>query len=298
MTKAVFTGGEARLFILLPVHNRRETTVRFVESLGRQTWQDFKLILIDDGSTDGTALAVRKLRQDVVVISGTGSWWWAGSLDQGCRHLARTGVVDGDVLLLINDDVEIGPDFLAHALAELADQPDTLLLARQTDAATGEEIDHGGGVKADLAQMRFAAAERPDEINCLPTRGLFLRWRDFQRTGGFCPQSLPHYLSDYEFTIRAGRHGLRLAVARTAALGVRPEQSGRSLKNLFSAPRARRFRLIFSRRYKDNPVTWSAFVWRVAAPARKPYLWLKIWTHFLVTATRALFRPVEEIEVH
>jgi GT2 family glycosyltransferase len=283
----------ARLFILLPVHNRREITVRLVEALSRQTRRDFQLLLIDDGSSDGTADAVRAVWPATVVITGTGDWWWAGSLDQGCRHLRQAGVAADDVLLLMNDDVVIAPDFLIQGLAELADRPDTLLLARQVDAATGAEIDHGGGVKADLRELRFVAASRPEEINCLPTRGLFLRWRDLERAGGFRPGSLPHYLSDYEFTIRAQKNGLRLAVARTAALGVRMDQSGRSIANLFAAPRAQRFGLIFSPRFKDNPVTWSAFVWLAASPARKPYLWLKIWVHFLVVATQALFRPVE-----
>src|SRR3954469_12572844 len=141
------TGAGDQVFILLPVYNRRGLTVRFIEALIAQTRRDFHLLLIDDGSTDGTADAVRKLWPEVVVITGTRNWWWAGCLDQGCRHLAQAGVQDGDVLLLINDDVEIGPDFLARALTEFAEQPDTFLLARQKDAATGAEIDHGGGIK-------------------------------------------------------------------------------------------------------------------------------------------------------
>jgi len=293
---AVAEGGtDARVFILLPVHNRREITVRFVEALGRQTWRDFQLVLIDDGSTDGTADAVRAAWPATQVLTGTGQWWWGGSLDQGCQHLRRTGVVADDILVLMNDDVVIGPDFLEQALAEFAQTRDTLLLARQMDARTGAEIDHGGGVRADLREMRFVAATRSEEINCLPTRGLFLRWRDLERAGGFRPAHLPHYLSDYEFTIRAQQRGLQLKVARTASLGVRTEQSGRSLQNLFAEPRTRRFGLIFSQRFKDNPVTWSAFVWLAVPWPRKPYLWLKIWVHFLVVAVRCAVRPVEVV---
>lgn len=286
-----------RLCILLPVHNRRDITTRFVESLTQQTRRDCRLILIDDGSTDGTAEAVRKLWPAVEVVTGNGNWWWAGSLAQGCRHLQCTGVADDDTLLLINDDVVIHSDFLARALAEFGPMRDTLLLARQVDADTGEEIDHGGGIKADLRELRFTAVRQPDAINCLPTRGLFLHWRDVVRAGGFRPQSLPHYLSDYEFTLRAGRRGLLLRVAHTTQVGVRLSQSGRSLENLYTEPRARRFALIFSRRFKDNPVTWSVFVWLVVAPARMPYLWLKIWVYYLVIAWRCLVLPVEQTPV-
>ncbi len=289
---------DVRLHILLPVHNRRATTVRFVEALSRQTWREFHLVLIDDGSTDGTAEAVRAICPQVDVITGRGDWWWAGSLEQGCRHLERAGIADDDVLLLINDDVEIGPAFLEQALTELLSLRDSLLLARQVDAATGAEIDHGGGVRADLARLRFAAARDATEINCLPTRGLFLRWRDWRRTGGFRPAVLPHYLSDYEFTLRAARSGLALRVARQATVRVQTTQTGRSLTNLFGEPRARRFRQLLSPRFKDNPVTWSCFVALAVPAARRPWLWLKIWIHFLVVVARCGYQPVSRANSH
>lgn len=281
-----------QLHILLPVHNRRDTTVRFVEALRRQTGSEFYLILIDDGSTDGTADAVRAVWPAVEVVTGTGEWWWAGALDQGCTYLQRAGVADEDVLLLINDDVVIAPEFLARALSEFAGMRDTLLLARQVDAVTGAEIDHGGGVHADLHHLRFAAAPTPDEINCLPTRGLFLRWRDMRRIGGFRPDRLSHYLSDYEFTLRAGRKGLKLRIAREAAVGVQAERTGRALANLFNERVPDRFRLLFSPRYKDNPVTWSAFVGLAVPRSRRPFLWFKIWANFLLTVIRCIFLPV------
>jgi GT2 family glycosyltransferase len=286
----------AQLYILLPVHNRRAVTVRFAEALARQTWREFTLILIDDGSSDGTADAVRAVWPETVVITGTGDWWWAGCLDQGCRHLIRIGVVDDDILLLMNDDVVFGPTFLEQGMAELKEMRGTLLLARQVDASSGREMSQGGGVWADLAELRFEAASDPEKINCLPTRGLFLRWQDICRAGGFRPRWLPHYLSDYEFTIRAMKKGLQLKVAHAASLGVQMDQSGRSLENLFVEPRARRIGLIFSKRFKDNPVTRSIFVGLVASPTRKPYLWIKIWVHFLVTLTRCLMVPVERVE--
>lgn len=286
-----------RLHIVLPVHNRRATTVAFVDALRRQTYQDFKLVLVDDGSADGTADAVRRLLPAVEVVTGTGDWWWAGSLAAGCRRIGETGGRDEDVLLLINDDVVFGPDFLAQGMAELATLPGTLLLARQTDAATGAEIDHGGGVRVDLKEMRFAAAARPGDIHCLPTRGLFLRWGDFVRTGGFVPDRLPHYLSDYEFTLRARSRGLALRVATAAVLGVDTNQTGRALANLLTEPRAGRFRLLFSRRYKDNPLDWAAFVTLAAPRSRRPYLWLKVWLNFGLTVVRCVFTPVPRAEL-
>lgn len=282
-----------RLHILLPVHNRRAVTVRFVEALARQTWREFRLVLIDDGSSDGTAEAVRAVLPDAVVVTGQGNWWWAGSLDQGCKYLEASGVRDEDVVLFINDDLSLEDEFLSQAMAEIAPVTETLLLARQVDAATGREIGMGGGVHADVVRMRFAETGKTEDVNCLPTRGLFLRWKDYQATGGFYPERLPHYLSDYEFTHRAWRKGLRLKVAGRAKVGVHLEKSGESVATVLRLPRSQRFGMIFSQRFKDNPVTWSVFVRLTATPWRMPVLWTKIWTHFVILAVRCVVVPAK-----
>lgn len=277
----------ARIHILLPVHNRLEVTRRFVEALAAQTWTDYKLVLIDDGSSDGTAGAVKLLLPETVVITGKGDWWWAGALEQGCRYLKAQDARGEDVVLFINDDLHIGTDFLAKAMAEFETTDANLLLARQIDASTGREIGDGGGVHANVVRMRFSETKRPEDINCLPTRGLFMRWRDVQAVGGFKPRELPHYLSDYEFTHRAWRKGMKLAVMREAFVGVQLERSGDSLWTLFRLPRSRRLAMVFSIRFKDNPVTWSRFVTNAVFPCILRVVPLtKIWIHFVWVAVR------------
>lgn len=40
--------------VFVPTYNRKHTLKRLLESLERQTFQDFELIGVDDGSRDGT----------------------------------------------------------------------------------------------------------------------------------------------------------------------------------------------------------------------------------------------------
>ena len=59
-----------RVSVVMPAHNVDAYVTRAIESLQRQTMEDFELLVVDDGSTDHTGdildrLADRDLRIDV-----------------------------------------------------------------------------------------------------------------------------------------------------------------------------------------------------------------------------------------
>lgn len=258
-----------RVFVLLPVHNRRRITERFVECLRRQTYRQWHLILVDDGSTDGTADWVKSRIEPLTVIRGRGDWWWAGSLQQGLNAASAKNPAPDDILLISNDDVEFEEKFLETAVSVLQSRRRTLVLARLKDAQTGEVAETG--IEADFRALTFKIAATPERINCLSTRGLFLHWADAQAIGSFHPRLLPHYLSDYEWTIRAARRGFKCVTV--PELYILDQQSGVSGAVDFDADSGaiEILRRSLSMKSRVNPVHWVTFVllasdWRSLAP--------------------------------
>ena len=47
-------GQVAQISVLMPFYNSRDTIAEAVATILRQTFEDFELVLIDDGSTDGS----------------------------------------------------------------------------------------------------------------------------------------------------------------------------------------------------------------------------------------------------
>lgn len=272
-----------KVYILLPVHNRCAVTEHFIDCLSAQTYANYHLILIDDGSTDGTADMVQSKINNITVLRGRGDWWWAGSLQQGINWLEQSSVEDRDIVLFANDDITFDADFLQKAVGILDNLDATLLLPHLRDEKTG--IPQESGVDANLQKLTFNPAASPDKINCLPTRGLFMRMSDLRKIGKFHPRLLPHYLSDYEFTIRARRKGLRLVTSADIAIQLDREQTGyRSLENLDFIDFIKRY---FSKKNVFNPIHWSTFILLTVPKSYIPGHLYRLW---VATAKTLLFR--------
>lgn len=273
-----------KIYILLPVHNRKAVTAGFVESLNKQTFRDYHLVLIDDGSTDGTAEMVKEAIPSVTVLRGNGGWWWAGSLQRGLDWLKEEKVADDAIILFINDDVQFDADYLERAARLMSKKKGSLVLSKARDPKTGAITETG--VTADLRRLTFTISSSADSINCLPTRGLFGQWGDIKRIGDFHPRLLPHYLSDYEYTIRAYRLGMKCESSSELVIASNEETTGyREIKE--SSARAALSKL-FSKKAPANPVYWTSFIMLTVPPKWILPGLLRIWAGGSKTIVRTI----------
>jgi hypothetical protein len=136
-----------------------------------------------------------------------------------------------------------------------------------------------------LTHLRFRAAEPGETVNCLSTRGLLMSAPTFLRSGGFRPRWLPHYLSDYEFTLRLQSRGARLQVDERFTAEVDFGLTGLSQP----APRGacRLWHDAFSNRAKFNPKHWTAFVVMACPAWVVPLHVARIWLGFGRSLLRA-----------
>ncbi|MGD0831114.1 MAG: glycosyltransferase family 2 protein [Terracidiphilus sp.] len=215
--------------IVLPVHNRKRMTLACLSSLLRQRIRGFQIILVDSGSTDGTADAVKAEFPNVTVLRH-GNLWWAGATNKGveCALAGRANYV-----LTINDDLEFAEDYLEAMMCAAKSHPLALMGSHTFDFDTKQPIYCGHLIDWKTASNCELLQTVPSEhrhglygVTCYSARGLWIPAKVFLKIGLFDEKHLPHYTADMDFTARAAGAGFEMKVNCDAVLFNHQDQSG------------------------------------------------------------------------
>lgn len=131
-----------RVSVLLPLRDEaRRVTPCLRALLAQRDLADVELLVLDDGSTDGTPSVVRKVAGDRVrLLDGAAlPSGWLGK-PHACAQLAAAAT--GDVLVFVDADTVLAPDGVARAVGLLRDTGLDLVspYPRQLTGSVGERL--------------------------------------------------------------------------------------------------------------------------------------------------------------
>ena len=106
-----------RLSVVIPTHQTRDLTLRCVDALQASLPGSSEVIVVDDGSTDGTAEVLRRCHPGLKLIELSTGRGFTVAANLGMRE-AR-----GELLFLLNSDTEVEPVTLPRLLAAFDENP-------------------------------------------------------------------------------------------------------------------------------------------------------------------------------
>src|SRR5262249_48874690 len=154
--------------------NRAQMVWRAISSVLAQTWTDFELIVVDDGSTDGTVEALTDMadgRLQVLRQDHNGV---------GAARNAGAALANGELLAVLDSDAEALPTWLQRLAAGLnSSRADVVLCGAsivERDGSSWSLLPPGGQPVPDAVAPRFLAG-------CYGMRRAL-----FEAVGGFDPE--------------------------------------------------------------------------------------------------------------
>lgn len=238
----------AKVSIIMPAYNRAKYISKAINSVLRQTFTDFELIIIDDGSTDNTKEVLQKYLQDsrIKYIYQTNQKVSKARIN-GIKNSAGTYIA-----LLDSDDYWLDEKKLEKQVNFLENNKDYVLVS-------------GGIIRVNENGKQISKIKNPqsDEairegmlLSCLfaPSAAMFLR-SAYDKVGGFNKNS--DLSEDWQLFMDLGLVGKMYNFQDYFLAYLQGEQN----RSNFNRRKNLRYNLRLIQKYKNNyPNFWKAYL--------------------------------------
>lgn len=221
--------------VIVPTYNRCKDLKRCLDSLLLQTLKNFEIIVIDNGSTDGTPTLLREYPVKIIT-----------DFTKNLAHLFNLGwhEASASIVAYINDDAEAVSDWLENIVKNFNEFEDASIIGGPTVATHKQEIQatyemayrskllntfakiynvvilegklydigvlcESGAYSIGASLLKSTLLERPIYVDMLSITGMAVKKEVIRKLGGFDENFLFNHI-DGDFFIRARRLGCKL----------------------------------------------------------------------------------------
>lgn len=213
------TSSLTRVAIIIPVHNRKTTTLQGLRSLSRidSAGIDVSIFIVDDGSTDGTADEIARQFPDVAVIRGDGTLHYAAGTNRGILAALDWRP---DFVLIANDDSVFHELFLQRMIKTALENPRSIVGALLLLWNEPHRVFQVGQVWKTLAGgwvvpenlTAFNVPQHAFKVECIVGNCALIPVKAILENGLLDEKKFPHGWGDAQYFTRLRKAGWNLLV--------------------------------------------------------------------------------------
>ncbi|WP_456376512.1 glycosyltransferase family 2 protein [Lutibacter sp.] len=196
--------------VLLTCHNRKAKTIACLTSLFKADLpKDYTLevFLVDDGSTDGTTLAVKENFPQVNIIQGTGKLFWNRGMHLAWKTAANTK--NYDFYLWLNDDVIIKNNGISVLLENQNEYTESIICGVMA-SAVDKNITYGG--RDNNSEMVLPDNSTPEICIYINGNMVLIPLKIYEKVG-LLDEIYPHAIGDFDYGLRVIDKGFECRIS-------------------------------------------------------------------------------------
>ncbi len=212
------------VYVVIVNWNRADDTIECLQALEGSDYSDYRPLVVDNGSTDGSPDAIRAAFPAVEMIANKDNLGFARANNIGIEHALRQGA---DYVFLLNNDTLVDGRLLTELVAVGESDPQIGMLAPKI-------YYHDGGSRLWSAGARwrrfpprvtiigYGREDRPAysvqrEADYATGCAMLVKRGVFERVGMFDPAFFMYH-EDYDFSARVRRGGYRIVYVPQAVM--------------------------------------------------------------------------------
>ncbi len=202
--------------IIIPNYNGLEHLKTCFESINLQSYREYKIILVDNNSTDESVKFTKETFPDSTVINLDKNYGFAKAVNEGI-HLSLAAS-KCHYILLLNNDIELTPDFMETAVKTFQKTPEAAIVAvKMLNYFRRDEIDDcgdfikgkgGSPMARGHGEKDTGQYDKEEFIFGACAGAAFYRKEIFNSTGLFDEDFFAYY-EDIDFSFRAQLSGYK-----------------------------------------------------------------------------------------
>jgi GT2 family glycosyltransferase len=217
--------GNPSVYCIVLNWNGGELLSGALDSLRRIASAELKVVVVDNGSTDGSQKAARDRYPGIVLLENGSNLGFGEGNNVGIRYALERGA---GWILLLNNDVVVAQDMVSELMKVAESDPSIGILApkiyfqARPDSIwyAGGKVNYWTGIVSHrgLRQQDHGQFDRVEDTGYITGCAMLIRREVLERVGLFDPIYFPAYSEDADLSMRALRAGYRLVYVPGARL--------------------------------------------------------------------------------
>lgn len=234
-----------KISIIIPIYNRLQVTKTGISAIKRSLnikysenllKFNYKIIVVDDGSTDGSSEWISDNHPDIDLLKGNGDLWWSGAVNMGVKYALKK--LNSNYVIILNPDNEPDENYFLKLEKVLKNNSNCIIGSKILAMHNSEEWSKLKAFNKYTGISNDSKGDNNYSYKWVTGMGVVVPANIVKTIGYWDANNFPQYFGDTDYCIRASKANFNVICSEELIVFNKTEYSsyiGKDLNTFFKS---------------------------------------------------------------